>query len=153
MPRASHSATVEAPIEGLWQRLADIESWPRWLSAPYVSESVASATPAPPSPGTELVLKGRLRYRLFARITDWQKERLLGFEVYHSEYPSDRLFFRRAAIAIELEELDEAHTRLTCRHEVEGRGVLGRLYMATAFRPFLSANVRRIVQDLVRAAG
>ena len=151
MPRASHSATVEAPIEALWQRLADIEAWPRWLSAPYVSESVTIATPAPPSPGTELVLKGRLSYRLFARITDWQDGRLLAFEVYRSEYPSDRLFFRRAVIAIELEKVDGTRTRVTCRHQVEGKGVLGRLYMATAFRPFLAANVRRIVQDLARA--
>src|SRR3989304_3380874 len=107
MPSASYSEMVEAPIEALWQRLADIESWPRWLRAPYASESVAIATPAPLSPGTELVLQGRLSSRLFARITAGQEGRLLGFEVYRSEYPSDRLFFRWAAIAIELEELDE----------------------------------------------
>jgi len=151
MPSASHSATVEAPIEALWPRLADIQSWPRWLSAPYASESVTLAAPPPPKPGTELVLKGRLSYRLFARVTDWQDERLLAFEVYRSEYPSDRLFFQRAVIAIELEKVDETRTRVTCRHQVEGKGVLGRLYMTTAFRPFLAANVRRIVQDLARA--
>ena len=150
MPSASHSATVSAPIDALWDRLAAIESWPRWLTAPYADQSVTLAPPAPPRAGTELVLKGRFSYRLFARITDWQDGRLLSFEVYRSEYPSDRLFFRRAAIAIELEKLDEVHTRVTCRHQVEGSGVLGMLYMATAFRPFLRANVRRIVQDLAR---
>ena len=151
MPSASHSATVEAPIEALWERLAGIELWPTWLSAPYASESVTIASPAPAKPGAELVLKGRFTYRLFARITEWQERRLLAFEVYRSEYPSDRLFFRRACIAIELERLDEARTRVTCRHDAEGKGVLGRLYMATAFRPFLIANVRRIASDLARA--
>ena len=108
------------------------------------------APPAPPRAGTELVLKGRFSYRLFARITEWRDGRRLAFEVYRSEYPSDRLFFRRAVIAIALDKVDETRTRVTCRHQVEGSGVLGMLYMATAFRPFLRANVRRIVQDLAR---
>ena len=152
MPAARHTGTVDAPVEELWARLADIASWPRWLHVPYATEAVSPAAPGPVGLGTEFTLKGSLPYRLFARITEWQERQRLAFEIYRSEYPSDRLFFRRATIAVELEQLDEARTRATCTHRVEGKGVLGAVYMATVFRPFLSTNAQRIVQSL-RLAG
>ncbi len=149
MPSARHSAVAKAPAEALWQRLADLESWPRWLRVPYAGERVAITSDSPTGAGTEFVLKGRLPARLFARITEWQEARLLAFEIYRSEYPSDRLVFGRANIRIELEEAGEGRTRVTCRHELEGRGLAGRLYAATVMRPFLSSSAHGIVDSLI----
>lgn len=151
MPASRSSATIDAPVETVWARLADIASWPRWLGVPYASESVTIADAASPRVGTEFVLQGSLPFRLFARITEWREEQLLAFEIYRSEYPSDRLFFQRASVAIELRKLDEASTRATCTHRVEGKGIIGKLYMATVFRPFLISNTRRVVRSLREA--
>ena len=149
MPSARHSAVCAAPVSVLWTRLEDLGSWPRWLRAPYAGQSVTLASAAPARPGAEFVMKGRLPYRLFARITEWQPERRLGFEIYRSEYPSDSLTFGRARIAIDLEPLPDGRTRVTCEHRLWGRGLAGRLYAATVMRPFLKANVQRIIDSLV----
>ena len=151
MPRARHVAIIPAPVGVLWARLGDLEGWPRWLRVPYASESVSIASSTPTALGTEFTLKGRMAYRLFARISQWEEERRLAFEVYRSEYPSDRLFFKRAVIDIELERLDEGRTRVTCTHRAEGKGLVGKLYMAVVMRPFLSTNVRCIVDSLDQA--
>ena len=147
---ARHSAIARAPPGVLWARMADLESWPRWLHVPYAGESVTLASPA--DSGAEFVMKGRLAYRLFARVTDRQPERRLEFEIYRSEYPSDRLTFGHARIAIELEPLEGGRTRVKCEHRLWGRGVAGRLYAATVMRPFLATNVQRIVDALVLSA-
>jgi hypothetical protein len=94
-------------------------------------------------------MKGRLAYRLFGRITDWQPESRLAFEIYRSEYPSDRLTFGRAVISIDLEPLDKERTRVTCEHALWHRNPVGKAYAATIMRPFLKANVQRIVDGLV----
>ena len=151
MPTARHSVIVAAPAGAVWARLADVASWPRWLRAPYASESVTVAN-SPVGVGTEFVLKGSLPFRLFASVTEWREEQLLSFQIYRSEYPSDRLFFERAVITIELDRLDETRTRATGIHRVAGKGLLGTLYMATVFRPFLMSNVRRFVRSLREAA-
>lgn len=151
MPSESHSATIDTPVEAVWNILVGIESWPRWLHVPYASESVTVLSAAPTEVGTEFILKGRLSFRLFARITQLEEMRLLAFEVHRSEYPSDRLFFKRASIAIELGKVNEGETRVTCTHWVDGKGLLGQLYMATAFRPFLITNVQRVVRSLAQA--
>jgi hypothetical protein len=93
-----------------------------------------------------------LSFRLFARVTQLEERRLFAFEIHRSEYPSDRLLFKRACIALELGEVSDGETRVTCTHWVEGKGRLGQLYMATVFRPFLIVNVRRIVRSLARCA-
>jgi hypothetical protein len=93
-------------------------------------------------------MKGRLSYRLFARVTDWQPERRLEFEIHRSEYPSDRLTFARAAISITLEPLGDSGTRVTCEHTLWHRGPVGRAYAATVMRPFLKSNVQRIIDGL-----
>ncbi len=153
MPTAHHSAAVQAPVEALWARLADLESWPRWLLVPYASEAVTIASPGPTAVGTEFVLKGRMKARLFARITELEDRRHLAFEIYRSEYPSDRLFFGRPSISIELETVDAAHTRIKCTHRLEGKGAIGKLYAAVVMRPFLAVNVQRIVDSFVAAVG
>lgn len=150
MPTESQTATVDARLEDVWNLLIDVESWPRWLHVPYASESVTIASPAPTQVGTELILKGRMSFRLFARITQLEEMRGLAFEVHRSEYPSDRLFFQRACIAFQVSRLT-GKTQVTCTHQVEGKGPLGRLYMATAFRPFLDANVKRVLRSLARS--
>jgi len=151
MARARHVAIIPVPVATLWARLSDLEAWPRWLHVPYASDSVTIVSPMPTAVGTEFTLKGRMAFRLFARISQWEEEGCLAFEVYRSEYPSDRLFFKRAVIAIELERLDERRTRVTCTHRAEGKGLLGAMYMAMVMRPFLSSNVRRIVDSLGQA--
>jgi hypothetical protein len=99
--------------------------------------------------GAEFTMKGRrLPYRLFARITDWQPERRLAFEIHRSEYPSDRLTFGSAAITITLERLEDGRTRVTCEHMLKHRGPIGVAYAATVMRPFLKSNVQRIVDGL-----
>ena len=148
MATSRHAGVVDASVDAVWGRLADVQSWPRWLDVPYASESVSIGTGGALGVGTELVLKGSLPFRLFARITEWREGQLLAYEIDRSEYPSDRLFFRRASITIELAKLDEGRTRATCSHHVEGKGFFGRLYMATVFRPFLRSNARRIVRSL-----
>ena len=155
MPAARYSAVTSIPASVLWRKLADIGSWPRWLRAPYADERVVITSPEGRAEriGSEFTLKGRLPYRLFARITDWQPERRLEFEIYRSEYPSDRLTFGHASIAISLELADDARTRVSCEHRPLGKGPGGRLYAATVMRPFLRANVRRIVDNLIAAAG
>ena len=151
MPSASHSATIDSPVEAVWRLLIDLESWPRWLRVPYASESVAADSLEPPHVGTEFTLKGKMRFALFARIERLEDLRLLAFEITRSEYPSDRLFFKRARISIELSEVDSGRTRVTCVHWVQGKGLLGRLYMATVFRPFLRDNVLRVVQSIAES--
>ena len=148
MPRARSSAVLNAPGTAVWARLADLERWPRWLRVPYADTVVIVTGAAPLGDGTELTLQGKLPFRLFARIKEWEESRRLAFEIYRSEYPSDRFFFRRAVIAIDLATLDDNRTRVTCTHTVQGRGLLGRLYMATVFRPFLIASARGFVQGL-----
>ncbi len=150
MPSASHSAIVKATPDAVWGRLADIESWPRWLRVPYASESAVLASRAPAGAGTEFTLKGSMKARLFARVTEWQDKRHLAFEIYRSEYPSDRLFFGRAVISIELEALASS-TKVTCRHSLEGKGFVGRLYAAVVMRPFLKTNVQRMADSLAAA--
>lgn len=151
MARARHSAVIAASIAVLWARLSDLEGWPRWLRVPYASEAVSITSSPPAAVGTEFSLKGRLAYRLFARISRWEEGRCLAFEIHRSQYPSDRLFFKRAVIAIELEGLDEGRTRVTCTHRAEGKGPWGGLYMAVVMRPFLSANVHWITDSLGQA--
>jgi len=152
MPSARASAIADAPVSAVWALLADIERWPRWLRVPYADQAVSVSSAGPPRAGAEFTLQGKLPFRLFARVSEWQEGRRLAFEIYRSEYPSDRFFFRRAAIAIDLEELG-GHTRVTCTHSVWGRGVLGRLYMATAFRPFLRSSARGFVRSLRSSVG
>ena len=153
MPSARASAIAAAPVLAVWALLADIERWPRWLRVPYADQAVSVSSAGPPGAGTEFTLQGKLPFRLFARVSEWQEGQRLAFEIYRSEYPSDRLFFRRAAIAIELDDLGDGRTRVTCAHSVWGRGVLGRLYMATAFRPFLRSSARGFVRSLRSSGG
>jgi len=146
--RVTRSARVEAPVERVWDLIAGIERWPRWIDAPYASESVTWASAGPPAAGSQFVMKGRLAFRLFARVTDWEEGRSLRFEVTRSEYPSDRLFLARAEAGFRLESLDAQLTSVTYDHSAEGRGLLGRAYMATAFRLFLSRNASRVIAGL-----
>jgi len=148
MPAARCSACTGVPVAAVWSGLADISSWPRLLHLPYASESVVLDS-GPPALGSEFVMKGTLPYRLFARITDWQPERRLEFEIYRSEYPSDRLTFGRARISIELEAMDDGRSRVTCEHRLWGRGLAGRVYAATVMRPLLKSNVQRFIDGLV----
>ncbi len=152
MPSQSYSATIGVPAETVWELLVGIESWPQWLHVPYASESVTVVSAGPIAEGTEFILRGRLSFRLFARVTQLEEMRLFAFEIHRSEYPSDRLFFKRASIALKLGEANDGETRVTCTHWIEGKGRLGQLYMATAFRPFLIFNVRRIVRSLAQSA-
>ena len=147
MPTARQSAVVNAAAAAVWERLAGLPSWPRLLHLQYADESVT--LDGEPGPGTEFVMKGRLPYRLFASITGWQPQRRLEFEIYRSEYPSDRFTFGRALISIDLEPEADGRTRVTCEHRLWGRGIIGRLYAATVMRPFLKANVQRILDGLV----
>lgn len=147
MPTARHTAVANASAAEIWIRLANLHSWPDLLHLPYADESVIVEGHA--GPGAEFVMKGRLPHRIFARITDWQPERRLEFEIYRSEYPSDRLTFDRAVIAISLEALDDGRTKVTCEHALQHRGPAGRAYAATVMRPFLKSNVQRIVDGLV----
>src|SRR2546426_839102 len=151
MSAARYSAVTSLPASALWPKLADIGSWPRWLRAPYADEHVEIALPERGGEAirSEFTLKGRLPYRLFARITEWQPERLLRFEIYHSEYPSDRLTFGHASISIGLGPAEQGMTCVSCEHRLLGKGPAGRVYAATVMRPFLRANVRRIVANLV----
>lgn len=118
------------------------------MQAPYASESVTITSGTPPGVGTEFVMKGRLRSRLFARVIEWEEEKQLAFEIYRSEYPSDRLTFERSVISIQLEPLDGGRTRVRCSHLLAGKGALGRLYAATVMRPLIATNVRRILDSL-----
>jgi hypothetical protein len=146
MPSASHSAVANASAAHIWARLSDLASWPHLLHLQYADESVTLESV--PGVGAEFAMKGRLSYRLFARIGGWQPERRLEFEIHRSEYPSDRFTFARAVISIDLEPLDDARTRVTCEHTLWGRGPAGRAYAATVMRPFLKSNVQRIVDGL-----
>lgn len=148
MVTARHAATINVPVDVAWRRLADLASWPRWLLVPYASESLTITSAPPTGQGSEFTLKGRLPYRLFARVVEWQEARLLSYEIYRSEYPSDRLFFRQAVIRVQLEPIDSGRTAVRCSHTLEGRGFAGRLYAATVMRPFISTNVQRIVDGL-----
>ncbi len=151
MPAARHTSIADAPVDSVWRRLADIESWPHWLHVPYASRSVQIVSRPPIGVGTEFILKGRLRFALFARITDWSVTRRLEFEIHRSEYPSDRLFFKRALIRIDLAALDAQRTRIHCTHRLEGKGRAGRLYAGIVMRPFIASNLRRIVDSLIAA--
>jgi hypothetical protein len=146
MPSARHSAAAGASAADIWARLAGLPSWPRLLHLQYADESVTLESV--PDVGAEFTMKGRLSYRLFARLTGWQPQRRLAFEIHRSEYPSDRLTFSRAVISITLEPLDANRTRVTCEHTLWGRGPVGRAYAATVMRPFLKSNVQRIVDGL-----
>ena len=128
--------------------MADVERWPRWIGAPYASESVAWEPPG----GSTFVLKGRLPYKLSARLSERDEPRAFRFEFTASEYPSDRLFLAHAEAAFDLEAVDADRTAVTYTHAAEGRGLLGRAYMATVFRLFLMRNASRIVAGLRRAA-
>lgn len=152
MPVATHSAVVDAAPAALWPLLADLESWPRWMGAPYASRSVRIISQGPIGSGTEFVMKGRLKARLFARVLDWAPEKRLAYEIHRSEYPSDRLFFRRAVVCVALAPEGERRTRITCTHELTGRGFLGHIYAATLMRPLMKTNVQRIVDGLRAAA-
>ena len=61
----------------------------------------------------------------------------------------DRFTVGRARISIDLEPEADGRTRVTCEHRLRGRGIIGRLYAATVMRPFLKANVQRILDGLV----
>jgi Polyketide cyclase / dehydrase and lipid transport. len=148
MVTAHHSVTAGAPVEALWKRLADLQSWPRWLRVPYATQSVSITSAQRTGLGTEFTMKGQLPYRLFALITEWKELRRLGFEIYRSDYPSDRWFFARASIAVELEPINDRHTVVRCTHILEGRGFLGRLYARIVMRSFLHRNTRQIVGSL-----
>jgi hypothetical protein len=150
--RVTRSTRIEAPVARVWALIADIERWPRWIDAPYASESVAWEPAGPPAVGSAFVLRGRLPYRLSARVTEWDEQRSFRFEVTASEYPSDRLFLARAEAGFRLESLDAQHTRVTYEHIAEGRGLIGRAYMATLFRLFLMRNASRVIAGLRRAA-
>ena len=153
MPAASYARTAPVAAEAVWALLEDIESWPRWLRAPYASARATPDVAGPVREGTTFALQGSLPYRLHARVVACEPPRRLSFEFERSEYPSDRLVFGGARITVDVEPAGEGRTRVACRHEVAGKGVLGRLYMATVFRPFLWRNVRWFVNGLVDAAG
>ena len=148
MVRVVRSARIEAPVTRVWAIVADVEGWPRWTCAPYASESVAWEPPG----GSTFVLKGRSPYKLTARVTERAEPRSFRFEFTASEYPSDRLFLARAEAGFHLEAVDAESTVVTYEHSAEGRGLLGRAYMATIFRLFLMRNASRIVAGLRRAA-
>lgn len=151
MPIARCSALVDRPPDVVWQQLADLASWPHWMLVPYASESVSVISAGEPVAGTEFVMRGRrMKWRLFARITEWMPERQLAFEIYRSEYPSDRFTFGRAVIRIDLEPADQGRTRVICEHRLEGLGLLGRLYAATVMRPLIKTNAQRMVDGLTR---
>lgn len=149
MPVALASGVVDAPVEAVWGLLADLESWTRWMRVAYATESVSVASEGAVGAGTEFVMKGRLRSRLFARVAEWAPERRFAFEIHRSEYPSDRLTFGRAIITIDLESAGE-RTRVTCEHRLEGRGLRGRLYAAMVMRPLIKTNAQRIVDSIVQ---
>lgn len=151
MPVARAFAVVRAPIGAVWERLVDLQSWPRWMRVAYVTESVSVTSAATSGVGTEFVMKGRLKSRLFARVVEWTPERQFAFEIYRSGYPSDRLTFGRAVITLDLERADEGKTRVTCEHRLEGRGLRGRVYAATVMRPLIKTNAQRIVESLAQA--
>jgi uncharacterized protein YndB with AHSA1/START domain len=151
VPIVTHSAVVDAAPGALWRLLSDLESWPRWMGAPYASESVLITSQGATAAGTEFVMKGRLKARLFARVLDWLPEQRLAYEIHRSEYLSDRLFFQRAVVSVVLAPEGDRRTRITCTHELTGRGLLGSIYAATLMRPLMQTNVQRIVDGL-RAA-
>jgi uncharacterized protein YndB with AHSA1/START domain len=151
MPTARRIASIAAPPEAIWRILADVESWPRWLRVPYAGESVTASPPGEPGAGTEIVLKGRLRHRLFARLTAWEPGRCLAFEIHRSEYPLDRWFFHHAVIRIEIADRPAGGATVTCTHRLQGKGPAGRLYAALVMRPFLAFNVQRIIDSLATA--
>ncbi len=151
MPVARASGVVDAPAEAVWGLLADMESWPRWMHVAYATESVSVTSVGVIGAGTEFVMKGRLKSRLFARIVEWAPEQRFAFEIYRSEYPSDRLTFGRAVISVDLEPAGEGRTRVTCEHRLEGRGLKGWLYAATVMRPLIKTNAQRIVDSIVQA--
>ncbi len=97
------------------------------------------------------MLQGALPIRLFARIVVWEPGRALRFEVVRSEYPSDKLFLRRASAGFALEELAAGVSKVTYDQTAEGKGLVGRLYMATVFSVFLRRNAARILAGLRRA--
>jgi len=150
MPSARQSAVANATAADIWARLSDLPSWPALLHLQYADESVTLEGAS--GLGAEFVMKGRLSYRLFARITGWQPGRRLEFEIHRSEYPSDRFTFGRAVISITLEPLDDARTRVTCKHTLWGRGPAGTAYAAIVMRPFLKSNVQRIIDGLAGIA-
>ena len=152
MPAARHTAIAKATPNVLWEKLADLESWPRWVGVPWAAESVQlEATEKEEMLGAVVVFKGRLPYRLFATITDWRPPRRLAFKIYRSEYPSDRLTFRWAEISIELAEVDDRRTQVICKHVLLGKGPAGALYAATIMRLFLKSNVQRMLDGLAAA--
>ena len=143
---------MSAQQEAIWERLADLRSWPRWLGVPWAAESVQlEATEKEEMLGAVVVFKGRLPYRLFATITDWRPPRRLALRIYRSEYPSDRLTFRCAEISIELAEVDDRRTQVICKHVLFGKGPAGALYAATIMRLFLKSNVQRMLDGLAAA--
>jgi uncharacterized protein YndB with AHSA1/START domain len=144
----AHYSVTAGPVEALWKRLADLQAWPRWLRVPYATQLVSITSAQRTGLGTEFTMKGQLPYRLFARITASEELRRLSFEIYRSDYPSDRWFFARASIAVELEPINDRHTVVRCTHILEGRGFMGRLYARTVMRSFVHRNVRQIVGSL-----
>jgi uncharacterized protein YndB with AHSA1/START domain len=147
MPASRYSAVVDAPVDAVWRRLADLSAWPDWLRAPYAGREVALER-GEPGAGSRFFMKGALPFRLFARITEWRVNERLAFEIYGSEYPSDRLFFGRALISVDLEGTGDGRTLVLCTHELQGRGIAGRVYAATVMRLFLRRNVRWVVRGL-----
>jgi len=148
MTRVGRAERIEADIESVWQIIADLGGWPRWIDAPYASRSVAITSAGQVGPGCEFVLQGRLPFHLFARIVEWEPRRTLRYEVVRSEYPSDRLFLRRASAGFALEELEGGVTKVTYEQTAESKGPLGRLYMATVFRFLLRSNADRVLAGL-----
>lgn len=151
MTHITRSVRIEAATGRVWGLIANLEGWPRWLDVPYATRSVTVTSPDPRGRGSEIVLRGRLSFRLFARVIDWDEGRSLRLEIFRSDYPSDRLFFARASAGFTLEQVGDSATRVTYDHSVQGKGPLGRLYMATIFRLLLRGNAARILAGLQRA--